>query len=313
LLQLAPLLGANVPGTQREAVLAAINGVLGDFLHDTNNPLAIRMSLRNRGQALVSTPHNRIVVVVHGSCMNDLQWQCGEHNHGEAAAASLDAAPMFVHYNTGLHVADNGKALSALLEECVSTWPVPVADITILAHSMGGLVSRSACLHAEQSGHTWRSRLRSIVFLGTPHHGAPLERGGNWIDMLLGISRYSAPFSRLGKIRSAGVTDLRYGTLRAQDAPADRFAFRHDDREPLPLPLGVRCYAVAASTADADADAVRKPGDGLVPIASALGRHSDSAHVLHFDDTLLIHDAHHLDLLSRQDVAAQLCAWLTSK
>ena len=28
--------------------------------------------------------------------------------------------------------------------------------------------------------------------LGTPHHGAPLERGGTWIDTLLGVSRYSA-------------------------------------------------------------------------------------------------------------------------
>ena len=33
----------------------------------------------------------------------------------------------------------------------------------------------------------------------------------DWIDTILEISPYSAPFSRLGKIRSRGITDLRYG------------------------------------------------------------------------------------------------------
>jgi pimeloyl-ACP methyl ester carboxylesterase len=308
LVQLAPLLGDNVPGPQREAVLSALNGVLGDFLHDSNNPLAIQMSLRQRGRPVVPTNHSRLVVVVHGSCMNDLQWQHGEHNHGEVVATALDAAAVYVHYNTGLHVSENGSALASLLDERVRTWPAPVTDIVVVAHSMGGLVTRSACLHAQQRGLAWRSHLRSIAFLGTPHHGAPLERGGSWIDMLLGSSRYSAPLARLGQIRSAGVTDLRYGTVRETDTHDDRFAFADDHRQPLPLPNGVRCWAVAASTAAETA--TRKPGDGLVPIDSALGRHPNREHVLHFDSELLIHEANHLDLLSRTDVSTSLCDWM---
>jgi hypothetical protein len=40
--------GETAPG--REALLAAVNGVYGDYLARTGNPLAIEMSLRARGQ-----------------------------------------------------------------------------------------------------------------------------------------------------------------------------------------------------------------------------------------------------------------------
>ena len=80
---------------------------------------------------------------------------------------------------------------------------------------MGGLVSRSACNVAEQTNMAWRSKLKNIVFLGTPHHGAPLERVGNWIDTTLGSNRVTKPFAAIGQIRSSGITDLRYGHVLA--------------------------------------------------------------------------------------------------
>jgi pimeloyl-ACP methyl ester carboxylesterase len=104
--------------------------------------------------------------------------------------------------------------------------PLPI-ELVIIAHSMGGLVSRSACHYGKVAGHSWLNHLLKIVFLGTPHHGASLERAGNWIDIILEISPYSAPFSRLGKIRSAGVTDLRYGNILDEDWKGrDRFELR---------------------------------------------------------------------------------------
>src|SRR5205807_1203729 len=106
----------------------------------------------------------------------------------------------------------------------VTEWPAPVEELSILAHSMGGLVSRSAVHHGSATGLTWPNVLRRIFFLGTPHHGAPLERGGHWIDLLLQRSAYSAPLARLGKIRSAGITDLRHGLLVDEDwRGRDRF------------------------------------------------------------------------------------------
>jgi hypothetical protein len=173
---------------------------------------------------------------------------------------------------------------------------------------MGGLVARSACHAAEAAGAAWRAKLRALVCLGTPHHGAPLERGGNLIDVMLGVSRYSAPLARLGKIRSAGVTDLRFGyVLDEHWHGRDRFAPGVDDRTPLPLPAGVASYAVAGTTSELGSE--RLAGDGLVPVDSALGRHERRELTLAFTGTELRYRTGHLDLLGRAGYDA-IRAWL---
>lgn len=323
LAQLAPLLGASAPGPEREAVLAVLNGVLGDYLHARGNPLAIEMRLRRRGAPLTLTAGGlraalpdatgKVLVLVHGSCMNDLQWTRRGHDHGAALADELGATPIYVHYNTGLHISTNGRALADLLAQLAAAWPVPLDELAIVGHSMGGLVARSACHHGEDAGHAWRGRLRALVTLGSPHHGAPLERGGAWVDLLLGLSRYSAPVARLGQIRSAGVTDLRHGNVRDDDWQGlDRFADLGDHRRPLPLPVGVACYAIAGTlAADAADDA---PGDGLVPIASALGRHPRPELALGFPEghRWIAAGTGHVDLLDAAPVYAKLRTWLAS-
>ena len=320
---LASLLTSSEPGPQREAVLAALNGVLGDYLARTNNPLAIQMRLRRAGRALpVGAPDlaaaltaqgatGSLVVFVHGSSMGDLQWVKDGRDHPSALAAALGHTPLFLHYNSGLHVSENGHAFSALLEQATLGWPSSLERLVLVGHSMGGLVSRSAVHAASLAGHRWPALLRCLVTLGTPHHGAPLERAGNWVDTLLDISSYSAPFARLGQIRSAGVTDLRYGNVRDQDWQGkDRFERGADARVPLPLPEGVRCFAVAASTAQQATE--RQPGDGLVPVDSALGRHPSPERTLAFpperQETLL--GMNHLGLLWDERVYALLAKWL---
>jgi len=224
LAQLAPLVGASAPGLEREVVIAALNGVLGDYLSARANPLAIELRLRHGGIALELEPAAlaralpaagpRVVVLVHGSCMTDLQWTRGEHDHGAALARDLGLTPIYVHYNSGLHISTNGRALAAELERLVAAWPVPVDELVLLGHSMGGLVARSAAHAGAEAAHAWRSRLDALITLGSPHHGAPLERGGSWVDLLLGISRYSAPLGRLGRI-SASSCSTRAATIRS--------------------------------------------------------------------------------------------------
>jgi hypothetical protein len=179
---------------------------------------------------------------------------------------------------------------------------------------MGGLVARSACHYGRLAGHGWLRHLSRMVFLGTPHHGSPLERAGNWVDVLLGASPYSAPLARVGKIRSAGVTDLRYGNLLDEDWEGrDRFARAGDRRQPVPLPQGVACYAIAA-TAEASRGRVAAvlPSDGLVPLESALGHHLKPELALDFpeDRTWIATDTGHFDLLCRPDVYARIRDWL---
>jgi pimeloyl-ACP methyl ester carboxylesterase len=315
--------GSAWPGRNR--VLAALNGILGDYLAQTGNPLAIPMQLRCDGEALQIEPaalarrfpqaSDKLLVLVHGLCMNDLQWKRGGHDHGETLASALGCTPLYLNYNTGLHVSTNGREFAGLLEQLVKAWPVPVSEVTIVGHSMGGLVARSAVHCAQREAHAWPRRLRSLVFLGTPHHGAPLERGGHWVDVILGASPYTAAFNRLGRVRSAGITDLRHGSLLDSDwQGSDRFAHGHDTRTPLPLPKGVACYAIAATAGpEAGKTAPRFIGDGLVPIDSALGRHHDAKRALAFPQahTWVAHETHHLELLESAAVCEQMQRWLS--
>jgi alpha-beta hydrolase superfamily lysophospholipase len=224
--------------------------------------------------------------------------------------------PVWLHYNSGRHVSDNGDAFAQLLEQLVAAWPVPVTDLSIVAHSMGGLVARSACHAADQHGLQWRRSLRRLVCLGTPHHGAPLERGGRLVDAALQLSPYVAPFARLGQARSAGITDLRFGNLQHADgAGRDRHAQRVDDRVPTPLPSGVEVFLLAATrAAKAGGAPAALPGDGLVPVASALGQHPDPRHALQVpaDHQRVLAGLNHWDLLGRRVVYAQLRRWLAT-
>jgi pimeloyl-ACP methyl ester carboxylesterase len=230
--------------------------------------------------------------------MNDLQWGS---THADALAG-LGYTPVFVRYNTGLHIWDNGRELSRQLESLQAGWPVPVVEMAIVAHSMGGLVARSACGQAQQNGARWLPQLRHLVFLGTPHHGAPLERAGNWVDVLLGATPYSAPFAKLTRLRSAGITDLRHGRVEKGGGV-------------LALPEGVTCHTVAATLAGRRSLlADRLVGDGLVPLRSALGRHDDPARGLAFEKSSewIAWQTGHLELLSSEAVTRQLVHWLGS-
>lgn len=309
---LAPLtpLGAGKSSPGREAVLAALNGVLGDHLVATGNPLAIPMGMR-----VVPTPGSRVLVLAHGLCMNDLQWRRKGHDHGAALARDLGFTPVYLHYNSGLHVSTNGRAFAVLLEDLVRQWPAPVEEVVILGHSMGGLVTRSACHYGSAAGHEWLAPLKKLVFLGTPHHGSALERGGNRVDSALGISRYTAPLGRLGKIRSAGITDLRHGNLLDEDWEGrDRFESSEDPRQPVPLPEGVECYVMAAAAKKAGSLKSRLIGDGLVPVNSALGIHEEAERTLPIPESRqwIAPGMKHFDLLSRPEAYEKIRDWLAA-
>ena len=312
------------PQPEREAIIAALNGVLGDYLAASANPLAIAMAFRHDGQALELDPSaltarlpgagGQLLVMLHGLCMNDLQWAREGHDHGAALSRELGFTRVYLHYNSGLHVSINGHALAQQLERLLDAWPVPVERFVLLGHSMGGLLARSALHYGAQGGQRWPAKVSDLVCLGTPHHGAPLERAGNWVDLVLGATPYAAPFARLGKVRSAGITDLRHGNLVDEDwVGRDRFARGADRRQHLPLPDGVRCFAAAATTGQESGDLKdRLLGDGLVPLDSALGRHKNPARTLAFPEhrQWIGYGMNHLELLNRPEVFAQLQQWL---
>lgn len=324
---LAPALAATdprqPPRPEREAIVAALNGVLGDHLAATDNPLAITMAFRRAGQPLPmeryalrsrlvgATP--KVAVLLHGLCMNDLQWRRADHDHGEALARDLGYTPVYLHYNSGLSVSTNGRILAALMEQLYDGWPVPIERLVMIGHSMGGLVARSALHHGaliQRNALRWPARLNDLVCLGTPHQGAPLERAGHGVDRLLAALPYAAPLARLGKVRSAGINDLRQGNI--VNVPPGQFG-AHDFTS-VPLPERTRCHAIAASLGPSGGHLTsRLLGDGLVPVASALGQHENPERCLAFDPDRQAVDfeTSHLDLLSSTEVYDRLRHWLT--
>ena len=358
----AALHETELPSAERQALVAALNGVFGDHLQASANPLAIEMALLDdSSRALTldaaalrqSLPQAgpRLLVLVHGLCMSSWaapkansgalrregdpvtlwaapkandgvlrreespmspsQWRRASSggaasDHGRLLAEHAGWTPLYLLYNSGLHIAENGRQFAALMQRLLEAWPLPVERLALLTHSMGGLVARSAVQQASAAGMSWPARLGDLVFLGTPHHGAPLERAGHGLDLLRGATPYAAPLARLGRTRSAGITDLRHGSLSAGDA-AGALPLH------VPLPDGVRCWAIAATTgARRGGLKDRLLGDGLVPVASALGRHRDPARTLAFtaDRQCVIEATHHLQLLSSPKVAERLLQWL---
>jgi pimeloyl-ACP methyl ester carboxylesterase len=263
----------------------------------------------------ISNVNGKILIMVHGSCMNDSQWTRDEHNHGLALAEKSGHSLLFLHYNSGRHISSNGKDFSELLEMLIETWPVPVEEITFICHSMGGLVSRSAYYYGQLSDKEWTKYCTKMIFLGTPHHGAPLERIGNYLDTVLHTIPYTTPLSRIGKIRSAGVTDLRYGNITDEDRQSkDRFELTGDQRIIIPLPDEVECFTIAGVTGKiSDKPSFRKAGDKLVSLNSALGIHKDAEKTLEFKkaNTWISEETTHSDLLSNQNIYKKLVSWLS--
>lgn len=280
----------------RAQLVAALNGIYGDHLARTSNPLATPMVLRS-AQAEPAEDAQKLLVLVHGLCMHDGQWLRDGHDHGAQLARDLGYRPYYLRYNSGLDVEENGRLFSAELERLIAGQGGAAVQLSIVGFSLGGLVSRSACAQAKSLQHSWPEQLRHLVFLGTPHHGAPLESVGNGLDQVLQSSPYLAAFARLGLARSRGIQGLRHGLARQAAA----------------LPAQVECFAAAASLASGPArvrDALL--GDGLVPVASALGRHPVKSKSLGIpaQRRWLGYGLGHLDLLADRQLYAQLCRWL---
>jgi hypothetical protein len=290
-------------------IVAALNGVLGDHLEESGNPLAIPMTLVHDGRPLypgrdelaaaLPAAGGHVAVLVHGLALSELSWRRGGAvSLGERLQQALGFTPLYLRYNTGRHISSNGRELARLLERLCEAWPVPVQSLSLIGHSMGGLVIRSAGWYARQAGAAWTDRLSRVAFLGTPHHGAPLERAGQAFDVAVRQLPYVAPLA-LGRHRSAGIKDLSHGDLLDEDwrdHPPDEI--RRDRRRPVPLLPHVDHYFAAATLGRGERDPLgRLLGDLLVQTHSAVGEHRHRARRLAVDPARcrVFVERHHFD------------------
>lgn len=325
----SPLLAIAAPQASarrtQDDVIAALSGAVGDRMAARRNPLAIRVGVYRDGQrvglnadALRSafpdaTP--RIAVFVHGLCGNENVWEMFRREgdadtdpYGARLACDLGCTPVYLRYNSGLHISHNGRSIARLLERLHDQWPVPVQDIVLIGHSMGGLVARSTADIAASRGASWIGALSQIVCLGTPHLGAPLEKAVHIGTHFMHRVPLSRPIAKLLDSRSLGIKDLRWGYTRDVEWKGrDPDAFWTQDRlQSAPVP-GVRYrFLGTCLTRDPDHPLTRAVGDGLVRIPSSLATDIVGA------DGAFHAQLNHLRLLNHPEVYAQLRAWLSS-
>ena len=265
-------------------------------------------------------PTPRLALFVHGLCESDESWtlfaEPGPDGEPETYATRLERdlgyTPVHLHYNSGLHVSENGRRLAELLDDLVAGWPVEVEEIALIGHSMGGLVARSACHYAQAAGRAWVAAVRHVVSLGSPHMGSPVEQGANVAAWSLAAVGETRPFSTMLNARSAGVKDMRFGALVDEDwAGHDADALLRDTCAEIPLLEGARHYFVAATvTRDHRAPLGRALGDLLVLVPSASGR--GRTRRIHFepDHGHRLGGVNHFRLLNHPAVYEQMHRWL---
>lgn len=262
--------------------LAFASGLLGDWLEGRADDLIVETTLAHHGRPVVldgtgcagiDSPTDRLVVFIHGLAETTYSWAWwstlddGTHvpTYGERLA-DVGWTPLEVGYNSGRAVADSGDDLAALLEHVVATWPVPVSEVALVGHSMGGLVVSAAAHRGLASGHSWVGRTSHVVTLGTPHTGSWLAKGAAGAVRVLDVLPETRGLGGIIDLRSAGIRDLTNGWRPEPDPEAP-----DDEIEELAalLPHAHHAY-VAATLGATESHAVsRLLGDGLVHMTSS--------------------------------------------
>jgi pimeloyl-ACP methyl ester carboxylesterase len=319
--------GLTLSSTRRgSATIAALTGLIGDRLERSGSDLHQPASLRLEGEAVpleqralraaFPDASSRLVVFLHGLMGTEFYWDWGGAERGESygarLASEIGCSALYLRYNSGRHISENGRSVAALLEELIDAWPVEVHELALVGHSMGGLVARSACRHGSQAGQRWTECVRHVASLGTPHLGAPLEQGAHVAAAALYALPETRMFGAFLRKRSAGIRDLRHGSLVDEDwRGRDPDALRAAACKEVPLLEGATHYFVSATvTRNARHPLGRLLGDTLVLVPSATGQGRtrripfDAEHGHHVSPT------HHLALLKHPEVYERLREWL---
>lgn len=338
----APIpLRSDVAGGQAwlwDSFIGAVNGVVGDHLEASNNPLAIPMTLRLQDRYLelgragepgipasLQVPGEgplRLCVFVHGLAATEWSWAwdaAQRHgdpsvNYGTLLAADQGWTPVYVRYNSGRHISENGEQLAQMLTSLLDALARPVDEIALVGHSMGGLVAHSAAYHGQQGQHGWVQRLCQVVSIASPHDGAPLEKLGSLVASAL--EAFDLPGTRIPadviNARSAGIRDLRHGCIVERDWQLCRGdGPLRDDRSPTPWLEGVSYHRLVSTLTTDPANPIGTLlGDIMVRPESAAATSPVHGGPDHPGEVAHVSGITHVALANHPAVYAHLRRWL---
>lgn len=307
-------------------LMGVIAGFIGDVLESESSPIVGPMAVRVNGAALsldadtlaatFPDASGRLVVFLHGLVETEASWGIGGNpTYGDRLEPALGCTQIQIRYNSGRHISDNGRSLADLLDALVTDWPVEVEEIALVGHSMGGLISRSACHLAQGDEMDWVNLVRHVVCLGSPHLGAPLEQFVHYASAALDVLPETRPFGRLLRRRSAGIRDLNQGSLVDEDwRGRDPDALAVEASQEIPLLDDAMYFFVSGSITRSPRHPLgRFIGDGLVLTPSASGK--NRRRLIGFEEENGIHvpGANHFALLNHDVVYEKLLVWLQMK
>ena len=298
------------------------NGLLGDRRFEqlniemglySNNKL-IPLNKRSLKSIFKDQKNIKICLLVHGVMDDHQTWKPeGCSDYGQLLKEEFGFIPLYLRYNTGLHISQNGRSLSKLMEKLERLFCSSISEIIIIAHSMGGLVSRSACHYGKHL--KWPKKVSRIFYLGCPHLGAPLEKFGNMATTILNILPY--PFTNIAKniinLRSSGIKDLRHGYL-----VDDQWKGKNPDslfsntKVSVPLHPDIVHFAISSIIIKNPQNFLAKMvGDSMVTSKSAFGQSEDENQDLHFYPEHLkqIRGLSHVGLTTSWEVYDIISSW----
>ena len=362
---LLPVRGASyvvrVGQAHQHFFLPVLNGALGDQLAARFDPRAIRMSFRRGVQDVavadlrLNEPRQKTVVYVHGLMGDELIWQTGfqdpsgRRRYGPRLAEETHSRALYLRFNSGLHLSENGRELNLLLTELVETYPDAVGELVLVGHSMGGLIIRSAGYYGNQfkveseelsvdaaksavseksqlliphaplltEKAPWLTYLRSVFLIGTPNDGSWLEQNSHFTARLLErINLFPTRFlSQALNQRSNGIKDMRYSVLVDEDWQDAHANDLTPPRTPVPPLPGVQYHILMGSWLRATRPSALREyfGDGLVGHGSARGytTFGDEAALPAGASvrTAVFNQQHHGGLLTHPEIFQYLKQW----
>jgi triacylglycerol lipase len=309
----------TAPGRVRwvDHAVSALNGWIGEHLARTGNGLEQVMSFYegNRPVSPEEIPipdSGKVCVLVHGLGCNESLWRYRGGDAGTDYGKQLQRChghlPLYLRFNTGRPVSDNGSDLASLLERLRQAANPAIASLVLIGHSLGGLVIRSACHWGVERGHGWTGLVRHAIYLGTPHRGAELERTAARTSRVLGRFNTTATDVVRDVIdsRPAGVKDLGHGRLVADDH-ADGTTDRGSEAPCRPVPwLATAHHHMVVGRAFPGI-----LGDALVSPASAAAQGGDGwPGPPQGTDVQVMEGLGHLALARHPDVFAHIDRWV---
>jgi hypothetical protein len=250
--------------------------------------------------------------MVHGLMNDESIWHSEElhllQRLGSALEMNAEASILYLRYNTGLHISENGRSLSNLVQNLINKYKTEINELVIIAHSMGGLVSRSSCYYCTNQNQSWTALLKKVFLIGVPNEGSYLARAAYNIDNFFKKLNRSEKewIAKMLDIRSNGIKDLSFAFLVDEDwlKLPEKNAKNIKPTKVLPLP-NVDYYLIAAAVSEKSKlkRILSYFGDGLVEESSALSSLFKTFSFESGSVTMkLFPDENHLSLLESKDV-----------